>query len=267
MVKGDINMNRVGIKLWNINTENDLEKARKIYEQGFYDYIELYIVPGNLEKLKFWKSLDIPFIIHAPHFGHKMNLSKSEYESDNKVFYDEVKLYADELNADYIIFHSGTDGTIQETVRQIGQINDPRALIENKPYKTVHWINGEVHVGSKFEEIEYAAETLGCGVCLDVGHAIASANSFGIEPYSYVEKFLALDPKMIHLSDIDISSEFDCHYNFGQGNLDFTKLFEILPNDNIITVETKKVSDDNLNYFIDDIKFLRRFLKRKTETL
>ena len=52
-------------------------------------------------------------------------------------------------------------------------------------------------------------EESGCGFCLDIGHAICSANSLGIEPYSYIEKLVTLNPKRIHLSDIDIKSKYD----------------------------------------------------------
>ena len=253
-------MNKLGLKLWNINTENYFKEAQKLYQEGLFDYVELYIVPGHLDKLLKWKELNIPIGIHAPHFEHKMNLSKAEYFENNLKIYQEVKIYADELQADYIVFHSGTDGHIEETVKQLQQINDNRIVVENKPFKTVPHVQGDYYVGARIEEIKYAIDTLNCGFCLDIGHAITSANSFGINPYQHIKDFLKLKPKMFHLSDLDIGNEIDKHYNFGQGNLDFVKLFDILPENNMITIETTKKSSDNLDDFIEDVKFLRKII-------
>ena len=250
-------MAKLGLKLWNINTADYINEAQKLYKNGIYDYIELYVLPGNLEKLQAWRTLDVPFGIHAPHFQHGMNLSKKESFESNMKLYEEVKHYADELNADYIIFHSGTDGDYKETARQLIHINDSRAIIENKPYKTLPFVEGDFYVGGKVEEIKYIMDTVGCGFCLDIGHATSSANCQGIEPYSYIEEFMKLSPSMYHLSDIDTTSDMDAHLNYRQGNLDFEMLFKIISENPKITIETNKKSKENLDDFIEDVNFLK----------
>ena len=125
---------KCGLKLWSINTDSYYEEAKKLYQEGVFDYIELYVVPGSLDSLPKWKVLNIPFIIHAPHFAHVFNLAKKEKEKSNLEIYKEVKQFADELNAPFIIFHGGIDGDINETARQLANFNESRALIENKPY-------------------------------------------------------------------------------------------------------------------------------------
>lgn len=253
-------MAKLGLKLWNTNTDAYLAEAQKLYDQKIYDYIELYVLPNNLDKLDKWKSLNIPFGIHAPHFQHGMNLSKKEYFESNMKLYEEVKTYADALNAEYIVFHSGTDGDYKETARQISIINDPRTVIENKPYKTLPFIDGDFYVGGKVEEIKYIIDTIGCKFCLDIGHAIASANCQKIEPYSYIEEFMKLEPSMYHLSDINVTSEMDEHLNYGQGTLDFERLFKIISKNPQITIETNKKSKENLDDFVQDVKFLRKII-------
>lgn len=254
-------MARIGLKLWNTNTNDYLPMVQKLYQDKFFDYIELYVLPNHLDKLTQWKTLNIPFGIHATHFQHGMNLSKKEYFESNLKIYEEVKTYADQLKADYIIFHSGTDGDYKETARQLIYINDPRTVIENKPYKTLPFIDGDFYVGGKVEEIKYIMDNVGCKFCLDIGHATSSANAQGIEPYGYIEEFKKLNPYMYHLSDIDTTSDMDAHLNYGQGNLDFEKLNRILKNDICVTIETNKKSKENLEDFILDTIYLRRYFK------
>lgn len=253
-------MTKLGLKLWNINTKDYLSIVDKLYQNGVFDYIELYVLPGNLDKLTHWESLNIPFGIHAPHFQHGMNLSKKEFFESNLKLYEEVKTYADRLKAEYIVFHSGTDGDYKETARQLSIINDPRTIIENKPYKTLPFIDGDFYVGGKVEEIKYIMENVGCKFCLDIGHATSSANAQGLEPYNYIEKFMELNPSMYHLSDIDTKSDMDAHLNYGEGNLDFERLFKIISKNPKITIETNKKSKENLDDFVEDVRQLRKYV-------
>lgn len=250
-------MHKIGLKLWNINTDYYLKEAEKLFDKGVFDYIELYIVPGNLDKLKYWKKLNIPFDIHAPHFAHGMNLSKKEFRGSNFDKYKEVKIFADELNASIIVFHGGSGGDYRETAEQLKSFDDERILIENKPFKTLSFVNEPYYVGAKFEEIKYIKENVGCGFCLDIGHCICAANSFNTEPFSYIEQFATLKPARVHLSDIHTDTVMDEHLHYGQGNLNFEKLFNILPQDIPITIETIKNSKTDLNDFEMDAKFLK----------
>ncbi len=253
-------MHKIGLKLWNINTNYYYDEAIHLYNDGIFDYIELYIVPGHLNLIDKWKDIRIPFDIHAPHFAHNMNLSKKEYEKDNYSKYIEVKEYADSLNASVIIFHGGINGDYKETGRQIKNFNESRILIENKPYQPLRMSEDNKCVGSKYEEIKYIMEESRCGFCLDIGHAICSANSQGIEPYSYIEKLVTLNPKRIHLSDIDTTSKYDQHLNYGKGNLDFKRILSIIPKDVNITIETNKISKTDLDDYADDVYYLKNIL-------
>ena len=254
-------MYKRGLKLWSINTDVYYEEAKKLYSQGVFDYIELYVVPNSLETLPKWKELNIPFIIHAPHFAHGFNLAKKEKEKSNLEIYKEVKQFADELDAKFIIFHGGIDGDIKETARQLANFNEPRALIENKPYVALpNKMGGEFCRGYNIDEIKLVKETAKCGFCLDFGHAICAANSLGENVYEYCKDFLQFNPNMYHLTDLnDITSPYDSHLHLGSGELDFRQIFDMIPSESYITFETIKNSKEDLNDFIEDMEWLKNF--------
>ena len=248
-----------GLKLWAVNTDSYYDCAIKLYTEGWFDYIELYMVPNTSDFLSNWKELKIPFIIHAPHFAHGFNLAKKEKEESNLEIYKEVKRFADELNAPFIIFHGGIDGDIKETARQLASFKDSRALIENKPCVALpNRMGGKFCRGFNPKEISIVKEIANCGFCFDFGHAICSANSQNINPYDYCEQFLQFKPDMYHLTDVeDITSEFDSHPHLGDGQLDFDKIFSMIADNSYITFETTKNSKENLEDFKKDMQWLK----------
>lgn len=253
-------MYKIGLKLWSINTDFYLKEAEKLYAQNVYDYIELYVVPDTMETLPLWKQLNIPFIIHNPHFAHGFNLAKVEKEESNLKIYNQVKSFADELKAKYIIFHGGIDGNVTETARQLAALNEPRALIENKPFVALpNRMGGQFCRGATYDELKTIIDTAKCGFCFDVGHAICSANSQGKEPYSFIRELLQFSPRMFHLSDVtDMTSPYDAHPHLGSGQLDITRLKrEVFPAAAIISVETNKDSKEALDDFIKDTEYLK----------
>lgn len=247
---------RLGLKLWSNNTENYLKEAQRLYKQGWFDYIELYIIPDSLDIIKSWEKLDIPFTLHATHLVHGVNLAQRELESDNLRIFKQVKVFLNALNAEYVVVHSGTNGNIEETVRQLKKINLEKLLIENKPYIAPlkpEWFCR----GATIEEISFVMKEINCGFCLDVGHALCSANSMKIDNYEYLEQFQKLNPTCYHLSDNFIDSELDKHLHLGQGNYDFKKIFDIMDSEKNVAIETNKDSKENLDDFIEDVKWIK----------
>ncbi len=252
-------MYKLGLKLWSINTDYYYAEALRLYEAGIYDYIELYVVPDTLGSLDHWLELEIPFIIHAPHFAHGFNLAKQECAQSNLKLYRQVKEYADALMAEYIIFHGGIEGNAQETAAQLAAFAEPRALIENKPFRALPSMGGERCRGATVEEIELIKAESGCGFCFDFGHALCSAASQGIEAYAFLESLMQFAPNMYHLTDVaEVSDEYDKHWHLGTGAIDYSKIKELLPENAIITLETDKDSKENLNDYIADVKFIRQ---------
>ena len=252
-------MHKYGLKLWSIN-KNYAREAESLYKKMGFQFIELFVVPGSYEKhIKLWKAMDIPYVLHASTYPNGLNLSKKNNKYKNLKLIKEVKLFADQLNAKIIIVHSGTDGKIEETVTQIKDINDKRIIVENKPYLSLYK-NGKKRLicnGNSPEEINYIMKHAKVGFCLDIGHAISSANSHNIDPIDYLKDFIKLKPKMYHLTDGRYNNELDEHFHFGSGNYPIKKILKLLPSSSNITIESKKNSKNNLNDFVEDIKYLK----------
>ncbi|MCK4650916.1 sugar phosphate isomerase/epimerase [Candidatus Babeliales bacterium] len=252
-------MFKYGLKLWSTN-KNYIKDAISLYENNFYDYIELFSVPDSFKNnISLWKNLKIPYVIHAPHSAVGLNFAKKESFKKNLKLAYEAKRFADELNSDIIIFHPGIDGDINQTVFQLNKIFDERIVVENKPYFGL--VDDLVCVGNSPEQINFIMEKTGVGFCLDIGHAIYSANAQKVEPFSYLKEFVKLSPKIFHLCDGDFNGIYDQHKHFGKGNFNFEKIFKILPENAYISVETEKSFKDSLNDFEEDIIYLIKFYK------
>jgi sugar phosphate isomerase/epimerase len=243
-----------GLKLWSTNG-NYVEPALRLYDRGVYSYIELFVVPGTYHAYgRLWTELNIPFIIHAPHFDKGVNLAKKENLETNLLYAAETVKFADALKTDTIIFHPGIEGDLRETVDQLHLINEPRIIIENKPY---FGFNDVICVGSSPEDLEFILANADVGFCLDIGHAICSANARTIDPMEYLAKFLTLTPRMFHLTDGKFDSMYDRHDHFGKGDYNIPNIVKLLPHGSLITVETDKDSTENLDDFAEDISYLK----------
>lgn len=255
-------MARFGLKLWSSN-EYYITPAVELYNKGVYDYIELYAEPETFDKyINIWKKLDIPYIIHAPHFVHGVNLSDSGYEKSNKKLLSEAFRYADELKAEKIIIHPGIKGDYKETAKQLKSYDTGRILVENKPKNVAVHIEGRLNksdicVGYSPEQIDYIINETGCGFCMDIGHAICACNSDNKNYIEFLESFNSLNPYMYHISDGDIKGTIDKHYNIGTGTFDFKEIFKIINKHPVMSIETEKHSKENLNDFAEDVEKLR----------
>ncbi len=258
-------MRKYGLKLWSIN-ENYIQPARSLYEKGVYDYIELYAIPDSFDTFASkWAELNIPYIIHGPHFMHGVNFSLKEKEKSNIELVNQALKYADILKAEKIIFHPGIKGDYKETARQLKNIKDDRIIIENKPYNVAVAKNGlsleDVCVGHDYNQLSYILAESNKGFCLDIGHAICASNSLKKEYKEFLKSLISLKPYMYHISDGEIKGVYDKHYNIGKGTYDFKTIFSLLPKSTTISIETEKSSKEHLNDFVEDVKLLKEFSK------
>lgn len=251
---------RTGLKLWSTNVPYLARNAQRLYDSGAYDYLELYAVPGTSDTLSVWKSLGIPTVIHAPHFKHNFNPALPEQAQTNYRMYDEIRRFADELEAHYIIFHGGTFGCIHETARQLAALGEPRALIENKPAITYNRGRTLECRGATPAEIRHVTENCGCGFCLDIPHALCAANFHGQAQDEMLHEFCALRPVMFHLADmVNTSQLVDDHTPLGQGTLEFQRLIpSVLPPGSMVTIETTRKRHDSLAEFEEELSVLAR---------
>jgi len=250
-------MNRCyGMKIWSIN--NDwIDTIVKRYDEGFFRYIELFAVPDTYDNTaKEWETLKtcgIPVKIHGVHSGFNVNWADKNSEEYNKKMAKDSFRFADLFHSDIIIFHPGFEGTVEESIRQLHNLNDSRIVIENKPHisKSDKII---VFRGSTPEELKLLLDGTGYGCCVDFAHAICSANSHNVDGYEYVRQFLKLPYKICHLSDNTIHNTMDIHLGIGKGEYDFKKLLSYVRDGVYLTLETPKDSFDD---YINDIQYLR----------
>ena len=245
----------IGLKLHSTDTEL-ISNAIALWEEDIFQYIELYIIPGSyVSTIELWGNCHIPFIIHAPHSFHGINLAVSSQWMQNCKLFMETQRFADKLNGERIIVHGGHTGSIEETIHQAEQLKDSRIILENKPKVG---INNEVCVGWSPDEFQLAqASGVFAGFVLDFGHAACAALSVGKKTMELVEELLAFEPEVFHLSDGDQYSEKDTHYNLGKGNLELAEFLCIIPQDTYLTLETPCDYSQGLRNFVQDIYFLK----------
>ena len=254
-----------GLKLWSTNISL-IDELTKLYQDGICQYVEIYIKPNTFSSyIEAWQNVNIPFIIHAPHFGDGLNFSVKEKKVDNyKMAYEAIE-FAERLDARYIIFHPGVGGDIYETIREINELKDNiskevanKLVVENKPQLG---LNNEKCIGHSIDEIKLIMDRCDISFCLDIGHSICSANSKGIKPLDYIKGFVELKPVMYHLTDGDYYSQFDSHLNFGLGSYPIKDIVKIIKPNSIVTNEAQKSSLKSLDDFVKDIEFLKKIDK------
>lgn len=252
----------LGLKIGSRDTRYTEEIAR-YYAEGVFQYIELFAIPGTYgETIGYWKKLAadcrIPFGVHAAHSAAGLNPSEKESRETNKPKIEEAYRFADDLNARYVIFHpgvskAGLEGRCAETVLQLSSFSDERTLIENKPRKG---LDGSDCVGSTFEELKSIIDGIGknVGFCLDFGHAVCAANTYKVEPLSYIKNLMELKPRLFHLTDGDVKSELDSHLHYGAGTFPLKELLSLVPGGGMVTNEARRADVNSLTEFFDDSK-------------
>lgn len=244
----------IGLKFHSINVAL-IPDALRLKKEKVFDYIELYIIPGTYEEtIDAWKNLDVPYVIHAPHSFHGVNLAQKDKWKTNLQFFNEARQFADDLGSDIIIVHGGNNGTFDETIRQICLFNEPRIALENKPKIGVL---DEVCVGWSPNEFHRAAEAgVLSGTVLDFVHANCASNSIGVEVMELVSEFMIFKPKIFHLSDGERISEKDTHFNFGKGNLNLHQFVSVIPEVGLLTIETPCDQSRGFRDFMHDVRYL-----------
>ncbi len=245
----------VGLKLYTTNVSL-IQDTLRLKDEGYFDYIELYIIPDSYaETIKSWKKINVPYVIHLAHSFHGVNLAQPEKWETNLIYFNEARQFADDLESDVIIVHGGNNGTIDETIRQIGLFNESRIALENKPKVGVF---NEICVGWSPEEFHRALKAgILSGTVLDFVHAVCAANSADIDKMKIIGALAPFHPRVYHLSDGDALSEKDVHLNLGKGSLDLSAFLSVIPERGFVTIETPRDPDKGLKDFVDDIHFLR----------
>lgn len=252
-------MINLGLKLGSKDIQYT-DEILEYYEQGVFQYIELFTLSGTFDDtISYWKQFNIPFGIHAPHSAAGLNLANVANRKKNESKIAESIMFADELKAKYIIFHSGTNGMPGEVVTQLKPFADERFLIENKP---IRGLDGSTCVGSVYGDLKLIIEGIGkgCGFCLDFGHAICAANTLKREPFEFIKDLMRLNPRVYHLTDGDYQSELDSHLHYGAGSFPLKELLAFVPDGGMVTNEAKRDSDISLKEIYFDSQKIDNYL-------
>lgn len=251
---------KLGLKVWSTNTFY-IKPALELHRQGVFDYVELYVDPGSeKDVLGEWRESGLPFFLHAPHAYSGFNLSRQKDKSENLRIVNQVESYRLALGPEFVIFHPGIQGSINETIHQINGIKNKfpdifnLAIIENKPKIG---LKGEICIGASPEEIERITGETGIGFCLDIGHAICFAAWAQTGWEEVVDQFMKLKPEVYHLSDGNMNSHTDSHLHYGDGNFELSKIIKLIPSDVYVSVETEKDPELHLKDFERDVNYLQ----------
>jgi uncharacterized protein (UPF0276 family) len=91
--------------------------------------------------------------------------------------------------------------TIISDVKGVAERFGPeRVIIENSPYREVE--GNTMRLCVQPDMITHVIKETGCGLLLDISHAIISANSLGIGPDEYISKLPLKEVKEMHFAGI-----------------------------------------------------------------
>jgi len=186
---------------------------KRFYLNGMFDYIELYLLKTTtIYQLHSWlnSGIHIP-ILQAAHNG------KAEIDSDSiKNAMAAVRFF----HAGRIVFDPGTDlESLNETVM------DDVLIPENMPLKTSFGTDGVLSLPEEMPE----------NFCLDFSHAWITAEMFRLDPKRFIQRFLNKKPVHFHLTD---TRDYEDHLPLGEGYIDLEFIFQKVPTNSTITIET-----------------------------
>jgi sugar phosphate isomerase/epimerase len=227
---------KFGLKLWSTNADL-IDEAVALVRSDVFQYVELTPIPGT-SAVPFRKH-DIPYIVHITTEGHGVNLADPSKAAFNRERIGECVLWADQLDADYLVLHPGF-GRPDDAIPFLEGLTDHRIIIENMPRVGVH---GEPMIGYDVAQVRRLAGDR-FGLCLDINHAIKAAISLNRDYRAFVDEFLPLKPAVVHISDGHLDVEKDEHLHIGSGNYDFGFIADCLKKcgAQFVTLETPRES-------------------------
>ena len=211
-------------KIWSTNKDLFSEAVRSCRENKI-DGIEIYIVPGSVktEDLNIFKKVKTS--VHAPHFLHDFNVFELNSEKV-LLFKEQVMGMADFLATSEIVVHAGCGKDPQLFRKGIEQIMDPRLLIENKPAIA---LNGSECFGFDLTQLEFIERECGLNICLDIGHAIKSAEYQGIDYKEFLTEIISrFSPWYFHICGTDKGNVKDKHLNLWEDEFDLRWIKKVL---------------------------------------
>ncbi len=235
--------------------------AEALWRQRKFDFLELYLpLTARVEDAALWTWCDGEIILHAPHSVGGFNFASASLRNSNRAMLEKLAALVHAMRPLRVVFHPGYDGTESECLRQIEALRKewPELhrvmLLENKPLTA---LDGLLCLGASPVDMRHLLDEAECGFCFDVRHAIAYAANAGLPWLDTVREFAQFIPAICHVADGNIEEYVDSHLHFGEGNIDWNVVGELLSFDTRVTIECKKDPAANLNDFLEDLAWLK----------
>lgn len=251
-------MIRYWLKLWSVNHDLFDDAIRSI-QDWFFDFIELYIVPGIFDKEKFEKLQDahIDISFHLPHGAHWFNPIDPNNSSED--IWSSIHEYRAYLNPFAMVLHPEIGNDIKTLKKRLEFFHDDRILIENMPKKS-SIVKDMYFYGYNGEQIRKIKE-FHTRFCFDFAKAKSSAVSQWINVVDFSNQLIEImNPEYFHISWFLKDTEADEHLDLHEWDKEFmknmqSKLFDIATKKDIFVVFECKKNDGlkndlkNLEYF------------------
>lgn len=261
-------MRKFGFKLFSTNLRTAPSLIRECVDaaQAAPDlFIEVMVMPETTpDDLRELKPLfkDVEIRLHAPHHTLGFDVGDARLENHNRRKFETVRTAADMFGSKTIVVHPGCGHgreALNETVRQLRLLDDPRIVVENLP--VIDDGDGKELLGGTAEEIRFIRAETGYGFCMDFSHAVCAAATLGRDPIKHLESFYALTPTVYHLCDGELNRNCDSHRHYGKGDFPLGYFLKNLTApDAYITMETGRGTQNQSDAWMKDFAFLKALL-------
>lgn len=247
-------MIRYGLKLWTGNSHL-FEEAAHRYQEGAFDFIEMYFHPDKpLDEAGLKILSGIPFGVHAPHELDDFIFGEAEL-----ALWHRAQTSADELKASTIVVHPGYERSIPDFAtfeRELSKIDEPRLIIENMPGMDTLGDRPFAHDLPMLRRIKALKP-----ICFDIEKAVKAASFDGLDYREYLQEGIRdLSPAYFHISGGQVSHLRDQHDDLWESDFDFAfikRQLEALPHDASLVFETPKRGND-LKNDLENMAFFRK---------
>ena len=251
---------KLGIKL----KPPEFNLLPEIYEnQDIIDFIEVLISPDfTVNELVAIKNFKLPYSIHFPHLGEKIDFGNVKQTRYNQEFIERVNSHRnlfDQLRPLCYIMHPESQD-VKLSIENIKKLIVKPLAIENMPYK---FKTGGYRLAHDPEAIKLYFEALPeLEFCLDLNHVVKTAICQSLNYLELIKNFITLKkPIHFHIADGNLSSEYDEHLAIGQGNYDISTIKSILLDiESIVflTFETPRINKESIE---DDLRNMKELIK------
>ncbi|MGV8152484.1 MAG: TIM barrel protein [Candidatus Nanoarchaeia archaeon] len=237
---------KIGVK-----TFYDSELLEKFKDKC--DFFEIMALRNK--DYSFLKYFSKPMVIHAEHHIFGSNpADKTKFETNLESLNVAIDL-ANKHNSHKIIYHAGrldknsSNTSAKNSINFLTIVNDKRILLENLTLQRGYYLCS--HPG----QMKHFIKSTTSGFCLDLNHAIESADYLKKDYVSFIKEFLKLNPRHYHLGGQNIKNK-KTHLPLKDSDIDLREILRLLPKNAEVTLET----DKNIENIHEDLELIKTMI-------